>query len=95
MKRLTHTPSRVNRFAGERKQMMMKFKQLMAAGLAVLCLSAIAAAQTTAFTYQGKLSDAGSPANGQYQLQFKLYDAGGTQIGATHAKWRVISSGEV
>ena len=30
--------------------------------------------QTTAFTYQGKLVDAGSPANGQYDLQFKLFD---------------------
>jgi hypothetical protein len=42
-------------------------------------------AQTTAFNYQGRLTDAGSPANGSYQLQFKLYDAasGGMQIGAT------------
>lgn len=40
-------------------------------------------AQTTIFTYQGKLTDAGSPANGSYQLQFKLFDAGGTQIGST------------
>ena len=42
-------------------------------------------AQTTAFNYQGRLTEAGSPANGSYQLQFKLYDAasGGTKIGAT------------
>ena len=42
-------------------------------------------AQTTAFTYQGRLTDGGSPANGSYILQFKLFDAvlGGTQIGAT------------
>ena len=42
-------------------------------------------AQTTAFTYQGKLSDSGTPANGTYDLQFKLFDAlaGGNQIGAT------------
>ncbi|MDQ3179342.1 MAG: hypothetical protein M3Q33_02360, partial [Acidobacteriota bacterium] len=40
-------------------------------------------AQTTAFSYQGKLTDAGNPANGSYQLQFKLFDVSGTQIGAT------------
>ncbi|MHC4676521.1 MAG: hypothetical protein ACYTBZ_28885 [Planctomycetota bacterium] len=29
----------------------------------------------TAFTYQGRLSDEGSPAEGKYDFQFKLYDA--------------------
>src|SRR5262249_3542014 len=28
----------------------------------------------TAFTYQGRLSDNGAPANGQYDLQFALYN---------------------
>ncbi len=47
-----------------------------------------AAAQTpmgTAFTYQGRLSDAGLPANGNYDLEFKLFDASaaGTQVGGT------------
>src|SRR5688500_3089534 len=42
-------------------------------------------AQTTAFKYQGSLNDAGTPANGSFQMQFKLFDAvsGGTQIGST------------
>ena len=42
-------------------------------------------AQSTAFTYQGKLSDNGTAANGAYDLQFKLFDAlaGGNQIGAS------------
>jgi len=40
-----------------------------------LACSAAVLAQTTAFTYQGKLSDGGTPANGTYDLQFKLYDA--------------------
>jgi len=37
----------------------------------------------TAFTYQGRLIDANSAADGLYDLQFKLYDgaAAGTQIG--------------
>jgi hypothetical protein len=39
----------------------------------------------TGFTYQGQLKSGGNPANGQYDLQFKLYDAlsGGTQVGST------------
>jgi hypothetical protein len=40
-------------------------------------------AQGTAFTYQGRLNDGGSPANGSYDLQFALFDAatGGHQVG--------------
>jgi hypothetical protein len=40
----------------------------------VLLFAGVAQAQTTAFTYQGKLTDAGNPANGNYDLQFKLFD---------------------
>ncbi len=35
-----------------------------------LLLACAAFAQTTAFTYQGRLTDGGSPANGSYDLQF-------------------------
>ena len=53
----------------------------------VLLMSAFnqAAAQTTAFTYQGKLDDTGSPANGAYDFEFRLFDAvsGGAQVGST------------
>jgi hypothetical protein len=40
----------------------------------------------TAFTYQGRLADRGSPANGQYDLQFVLFDAadGGNAVGPTN-----------
>ena len=40
----------------------------------------------TAFTYQGQLKDAGVPANGTYDLQFKLWDAAtaGGQVGTTN-----------
>ena len=43
------------------------------------------AAVGTAFTYQGRLTDGGNPANGAYDLEFKLYNAagGGTQVGST------------
>ncbi|MDQ7029064.1 MAG: tail fiber domain-containing protein [Ardenticatenia bacterium] len=39
----------------------------------------------TAFTYQGRLTDGGSPASGSYDFQFALYDAasGGAQVGST------------
>lgn len=50
--------------------------------LFVFTFSALAVlAQTTAFTYQGRLNDASTAANGSYDLQFALYDAaaGGTQ----------------
>jgi len=42
-------------------------------------------AQSTAFTYQGKLTDNGIPANAAYDMQFKLFDAAvnGNQIGTT------------
>src|SRR6059036_178074 len=44
-------------------------------------------AQTTSFTYQGRLTDGGTPANGNYDLQFVLFDSlsGGAQIGSTQA----------
>lgn len=53
--------------------------------LFILALAAQAVfAQTTAFKYQGKLTDAGAP-QATYQMQFKLFDAasGGSQIGST------------
>lgn len=38
----------------------------------------------SAFTYQGRLTDGGNPANGSYDLRFTLFDAasGGTTVGA-------------
>jgi hypothetical protein len=42
-------------------------------------------AQTTEFTYQGRLLSGGLPASGNHDFQFSLYDAetGGNQIGST------------
>ena len=50
----------------------------------------------TAFTYQGRLSDGGAPAEGQYDFEFKLYDdpCTGTQQGSTVSKDNVdVSDG--
>lgn len=47
---------------------------------------AVPAVETgTAFTYQGQLTENGSPANGPYDFSFLLYDAltGGAQVGAS------------
>jgi hypothetical protein len=49
--------------------------------LFLLTSAMTALAQGTAFNYQGRLQDGGAPANGNYDLQFTLWDAvsGGTQ----------------
>jgi len=43
-------------------------------------------AQTSSFTYQGKLTDGGNPANAQYDFVFRLFDSSGTQIGGDLAR---------
>ena len=57
----------------------------------------VAFGQTTAFTYQGQLTDTGMPANGNFDLQFGLFDnaSGGTQIGSTQTLATVPVSGGV
>ncbi|MBZ0223583.1 MAG: hypothetical protein IT467_06395 [Dokdonella sp.] len=56
-------------------------------GLCLLTCSAIASAapQIPDFVYQGRLEQSGVPANGNFDLSFRLYDAasGGNQLGAT------------
>ena len=56
-------------------------------GIGLALLAAMPAdAATTAFTYQGKLTDsAGVPLTGSFDLTFRLYDAetGGAQVGTT------------
>jgi hypothetical protein len=50
-----------------------------------------AVALGSSFTYQGKLTDGGSPANGNYDLRLILYDAesGGAQVGSIVTKTNV------
>jgi hypothetical protein len=69
-------------------------------GLLLVVMSSSAATaqtQTTAFTYQGQLTDAGAPANASYDLRFALFDtlAGGTQIGSTQTVPTVSASSGV
>src|SRR5258708_24613395 len=55
--------------------------------LIILFSAGTAFAQGTAFTFQGKLGDSGSPVNATIDMQFKLFDAGdpnsSAQIGTT------------
>jgi len=50
---------------------------------ALLALAQNLQAQGTAFTYQGRLTDNGTPATGTYDLRFAIYDSagGGGQLG--------------
>ncbi|MCB1612850.1 MAG: hypothetical protein KDI60_14010 [Xanthomonadales bacterium] len=69
----------------------MRARQLLTSLCAVLitcCLlteTAVAVPQLPEFTYQGRLSQNGAPANGSFNLSFALFDAdtNGNQIGAT------------
>ncbi len=51
-------------------------------------LSAVVAAQTTEFTYQGQLQNSSMPASGNYDFEFALFDSvlGGSQIGSTQTR---------
>lgn len=59
---------------------------LITALLVVLWVGGTSRAQLvgTAFTYQGQLTSGGSPANGTFDMRFRLFDSltGGTQLGA-------------
>ncbi|HUR99437.1 MAG TPA: hypothetical protein VMZ26_15335 [Pyrinomonadaceae bacterium] len=71
---------------------MRFYVPILALLLVLLCLPA--PGQTTAFNYQGRLTDGGNPANGSFQMQFKLFDslAGGLQIGSTLTDVAVTAS---
>src|SRR4051794_32216416 len=62
---------------------------------AVLVSGGSVRAQGTAFTYQGRLSTAASPANGIYDFRFALWDAesAGTMLGSAATNAGVIMSG--
>ena len=84
--RLQTTPSTTTHTTGRTIKPLLcaSFAGLIALGL--LFVNATAAnAQSTAFTYQGRLSDQGAPANGAYDFQFSLYDAptNGNHLGST------------
>src|SRR3989442_9946733 len=82
-----------NSLAGARQESRLpSLKHLMLIVLALLISASAAMAQTTSFTYQGRLTDGGTPANGNYDLQFALFDnsSAGTQVGSTQTLSTVL-----
>ena len=63
--------------------------------LLALLLSTTVTAQTTTFTYQGKLADTGTPSNGSYDFDFKLFDelTGGTGVGSALVNGVSVTNG--
>jgi endosialidase-like protein len=68
--------------------------RLASVALIVWLSATVIPAQTPSFTYQGRLTDGGNAASGNYDLQFALFDAvsGGAQIGATQTLTGVVVS---
>src|SRR6185369_10003472 len=63
------------------------FSKAIATGLCLLLLPAlinvgVVFGQGTAISYQGRLTDAGVPANGNYDFEVKLFDTAGVGTGA-------------
>ena len=75
---------KINKLFEYRKR-RARFVSALAITALLLATLANAMAQTTTFTYQGKLTDTGNPANGNYDLTFTLFDSpsGGAQQGNT------------
>lgn len=69
-------------------------RALLALALAVSWASSLSA-QSSAFTYQGRLAESGAPAQGLYELQFKLFDSvsGGSTSWPTLTNSADVSSG--
>jgi hypothetical protein len=68
--------------------MKMRVPFLFVVALTLLSAS-IAFAQTTSFTYQGNLNTSGTPANGNHDFEFAMFNGGGVQIGATLTRLNV------
>lgn len=60
----------------------MKLKMPLAFSLILLCLFSafVVHAQTTSFSYQGRLTDSSLSANGSYDFEFVLYDSAGNIV---------------
>lgn len=63
----------------------MQIPVLAATASLILGIAAPAMAQSTTFTFQGRLTSGGSPASGPHDMRFRLFDAAsnGSQVGAT------------
>ena len=77
--------------------MLQTLRLLLMTLLLVTTACVVVFAQGTAFTYQGRLTDSSTPVNGNYDLQFALWNSlsGGGQIGSTQTINSVSVSGGV
>jgi outer membrane lipoprotein-sorting protein len=66
-----------------KSRIKLRKRYVLKAAIVILVCCYAAAAQTTVFTYQGKLTDMSAAANGPYDFTFRLFDSvsGGSQIG--------------
>jgi hypothetical protein len=86
--------NRLSKIADKIKLISFLIRQCLA--VSVIFVSALFAhAQTSAFTYQGRLTDGAMPANGTYNMQFSLFDAetGGAQAGNTQTLLVTVTGG--
>src|SRR5437867_4100322 len=79
--------SRRNRSMDQTRLAHARYIRLLGFSILWLLATSSANGQGSAFSYQGKLTDAGNPANGNYDLQFALFDTPtvgtGSQQGST------------
>lgn len=67
---------------------MLKFSSIFSV-LFIIFLAINANAQGSSFTFQGKLNDNSLPANGTYEMQFRLLDSNSNQVGTTYTATNV------
>ena len=70
---------------------MKKIFTLTLLTLTLICGGLATSAQTTSFTYQGSVNTSGTPANGNHDFEFALFDAlaAGAQLGSTLTRTNV------
>ena len=62
---------------------MWKLNYILVGFLFSVVLAISVNAQSSSFTFQGKLTDSNAAANGNYEMQFTLFDGNNNQIGST------------
>jgi hypothetical protein len=72
-----------------------RFTQLCVLAALLALAASVAQAQTSTFTYQGRLTDGGTPANGTYDFQFKLYDTATVGSGTLQGSPNTITNAAV
>lgn len=74
---------------------LFAFRFLSIACFALFLSTVPAYCQTNIFTYQGRLTDTGTPATGTYDLQFKLYDTATVGTGTLQGSPNTVTNAAV